>query len=413
MSVLHAPTRRAGAAVPQCRPASARLMTRVATGTLALLTAMVGLAQEPAARGDSGAAAVTAPMVRSRLEQIETSSAHSDEVRTEAVDLYRQALANLEAADAHRAAATRFEQARVAAPQQTEEIRRELAAQADADPLEGLGADVRSTATDIEQQLQEERAAVAKAQSSLAELEQKLTAAETRPQAIRQRQSTIAQRVRELSSQIAEAPSDDAADIVTEAAAWARQTALQALTDETRKLDQELLSQPVRVALLEAQRDAATRDLERGQARVARLQTLLGERRRSETERVIAEVDGSPGCRRCSVSAGAARRSGSSPRWIRPCSGKRPTIPWCSSSSAPIRRSPKSSGKSSANWIGYLRPARMRSARSLPCNVATRVPSRRSTSRVSAPPSAATSWANAVNCPTSVNTGRSRANGKS
>ncbi len=288
--LLHAAPRRAGGLQPHCRAAPARARRLIAICSVAVLIPALAVAQDPAGEAGADATAVTAPMIRSRLEQIETSSAYSEEVSTQASELYREALANLEAADAHKAAAARFEQARVTAPEETAQIRKRLASESGTDPLAALGVTAASPASEIEQRLQEERAAAAAAQARLAELEQSLTAAEKRPNAIRQRQAGVAQEIRELSADIAVAPSVDESDVITEARAWARQTRLRALTEETQKLDQELLGQPLRVALLEARRDAASRDLERSQARVSRLTTLLGDRRRSETEEVLAEV---------------------------------------------------------------------------------------------------------------------------
>jgi len=254
---------------------------------IGLFSAMASPAQEAA---DSSATEITAALIESRLEQVQASAAYDDETKTAAAELYRRALANLEAAAAHRQASARFEQARLSAPQQTEEIRRSLAAAAGQDPLAGLDLREDASAREIEQRLQQERAAVAAAQARLAELEQNLAAAQARPQAVRQRQADVAQEAREVAARMTEAAPAGESDIVAEARAWVRQTAARALAEEARRLDQELLSQPVRVELLEAQRDETRRALEDAQARVRELQSALGERRRSETARVIAEI---------------------------------------------------------------------------------------------------------------------------
>ena len=252
-----------------------------------LFAATVSHAQGAA---DVPAAEITAALIESRLEQVQASAAYDDETKTAATELYRRALANLEAAAAHRQASARFEQARVSAPRQTEEIRRSLAAAVGRDPLAGLDVGEDAPAREIEQRLQQERAVVAAAQARLAELEQSLAAAQARPQAVRQRQAAVAQEARDVAARMTQAAPPGESDIVTEARAWARQSAARALGEEARRLDQELLSQPMRVELLEAQRDESRRTLEVAQARVRELQSALGERRRSETARVIAEI---------------------------------------------------------------------------------------------------------------------------
>ncbi len=249
---------------------------------------VVGAAQE---QTGTPAAEITAAVIESRLEQVEATSAWDEEIRTEAAELYSRALANLEAAAAHRQAAARFEQARVSAPRQTEEIRQRLAEAAGRDPLADLEIGRETPARNIEQRLQQERAAVAAAQATLAELEQSLAAAQARPQVVRQRQAAVAQDARQVAAQMAQAVPAGQSDVVTEARSWARQTAARAFAEESRRLDQELLSQPMRVELLEAQRDEARRLLEAAQARIRVLQAALAERRRTETARVIAEID--------------------------------------------------------------------------------------------------------------------------
>ncbi len=155
----------------------------VRTRAAALLVAICLLPVAGASQEADGAPAaeITAGVIQSRLEQVQASSAYDDQTRTEAVELYRRALANLEAAAAQRQAAVRFEQARVGAPQQTEEIRRRLAAASGSDPLAGLDVGAQTPFRDIEQQLQQERAAVAAAQATVAGLEQRLAAAQARP----------------------------------------------------------------------------------------------------------------------------------------------------------------------------------------------------------------------------------------
>ncbi len=100
----------------------------------------------------------------------------------------------------------------------------------------------------------------------------------------------MAQEARDIAARLAQAVPDGESEVVTEARGWALQTAARALSEEARRLDQELLSQPMRAELLEAQRDEARRELEAAQARLRVLQSAVAERRRTEAARVIAEI---------------------------------------------------------------------------------------------------------------------------
>jgi potassium efflux system protein len=240
---------------------------------------------------ETGVTELSSGLIESRIEQVRESSSYDESNRSLALDNYLRALANLETEKAHRDSAERFEQARTDAPQETQRLRSALEAKLERDPLASLEGIENSAARDIEQRLEQERANAAAVKAKLTEFEQKLAAEELRPQAARQRVSEASQEARIVTDRLSSPPPSDEPDIVLEARRWAQQTAAAALRAEIRKLDQELLSQPMRVALLQVQREEAGTNLNRIQSRVDVLQSLLSERRREETEQVIAEID--------------------------------------------------------------------------------------------------------------------------
>ncbi|MGW8369513.1 MAG: mechanosensitive ion channel domain-containing protein, partial [Gammaproteobacteria bacterium] len=64
-----------------------------------------------------------------------------------------------------------------------------------------------------------------------------------------------------------------------------------AVSAEIKALDQELLSQPMRIQLLQAQRDRSARSLKRLDTRVELLEEALAKRRSSEAEKAVAEAE--------------------------------------------------------------------------------------------------------------------------
>jgi potassium efflux system protein len=147
-----------------------------------------------------------------------------------------------------------------------------------------------ATIAAIDEVLQQEQASEASARATVTELRQKLATVETRPQAARERLTLANEELRAVTDTVSQPDSTADPEIVQDARRAARQSTVAALRAEIQMLDQEILSQPVRIVLLQAQADQAAQILQRQQARVRALQTTLSERRREETERVLAEL---------------------------------------------------------------------------------------------------------------------------
>jgi potassium efflux system protein len=258
-----------------------------AVGTLLVLTSLAfGQAADELA-----AAEISSATIENRIAQVEGSSTYDEQSRSSALDYYRRALASLELAKGYREAAARFEQALTEAPAEAKRLEAALANDFETDPLASLKGAGELPAREIEQLLQQERANEAAANAVLSELEQKLASETSRPQAARLRLSAASQEVRAAIDRLSSPVVESESEIVLEAHRWAQQSAAAALSAEMVALDKEMLSQPVRLALLQLQRDEAAANTDRNQERVRALQTLLSERRRDETEQVIGEMD--------------------------------------------------------------------------------------------------------------------------
>jgi len=256
----------------------------IAAGLLALGTAFGQTVD------DATVADLTAEVLQSQIEQLQDSSAYDEATRSAALENYRRALVNLATAEGYSEATERFRQSITEAPAEAERLRASVAEGRDADPLAGLAVSRDSTIAAIDELLQQEQASEASARATDTELRQKLTTEETRPQAARERLSLADEELRAVTEAISQPDSADDPEIVQEARRAAWQSTAAALRAEIQMLDQEILSQPVRIVLLQAQADEAAQILERQQARVGALQTTLSERRRDETERVLAEL---------------------------------------------------------------------------------------------------------------------------
>lgn len=245
------------------------------------------------ARGqvEGGLTNVSRPVVESRIEEVQAATDLDEETRAALIETYRGILGYLEIARANSAAADKFAQARESAPEETGRLRDALEkAQADSPTVElDIATDV--SAREIEQRLQLERANQAAVEARVNNIEQQGAAAANRPAAVRQRLVEVRQLSDQLAADLAlQAPAEEL-PLLAEARRWSLQAQVAALNAENRMLDQELLSQSARIDLLRAQRDSSTRSLGRIETRVKMLEELLVDRRRSETEQVIANSD--------------------------------------------------------------------------------------------------------------------------
>ena len=256
-------------------------------GVLGLLP-MPGFAQDTPAQSD---AIVTRSAVEARLQEVQESTDLTVESRDELVGLYRQALAYIETQRSQLAMAETFARARAEAPTELERLRAENE-QARISPPEiesELAAD--SDILLIEQSVSDEKAIQAVAAARLAAITRQLAAEINRPSAARQRLVEAGRLGEELANELRSPVPAEEDPLHTEARRWVLITHAAALGAETRTLDEELLSQPTRQQMLEAQREETSFLLGRTETRVRALEQLLAEQRRSETAQIIAGTE--------------------------------------------------------------------------------------------------------------------------
>jgi len=234
---------------------------------------------------------VSPQVIETRIKEIQAVTDLDEVTRTGLIENYRKALGFIETARASSAKADAFARARESAPEEAQAIRDKLAEMAadSGEVMLDLADDV--SAREVEQSLQKERANQAAVSANLAGLEQQLAAEANRPQIVRQRLLDASQLTERLAGELKLPPPPDQSTLLTEARRWVLSTQAAAANAEIRMLDQELISQSMRIELLQAQRDRTARSLGRIEARVLLLEKLLAGQRRSETEQVIADSD--------------------------------------------------------------------------------------------------------------------------
>ncbi|MGD8957837.1 MAG: hypothetical protein PVJ03_10915, partial [Chromatiaceae bacterium] len=218
------------------------------------LLAPAALVAQPAPTPDRPADAVSLELLRSQLEGLESSSDVDDATQTAAVEMYRKAISNLEIARSQEEAAARFKADIESAPQETRRLREELARKKEdagktAPAFDGMGLD------ELVQRLQQEQANLASVEAKLAEFETQIKKETDRPDAIRALLAEANSQKTQIEADLATGASGAEPARITQARQALLKTELQSLRTQTSMLDQELLSQGVRIDLLEAQRD--------------------------------------------------------------------------------------------------------------------------------------------------------------
>jgi potassium efflux system protein len=240
--------------------------------------------------GLESGATVTIETLKAKINEVEAATSLEEATRTSLIDLYRSAITFLEKAAASKSKAEDYRSARASAPGQAKTIREKLEKQR-ADPSEvTIGVTEKTPLTEVEQETLKEKANAAAVEAKLNGLEAQLAAEADRPNIIRQQLTKNKQRQGKIAIELQlPAPADQPPALI-EAKRWALQSEAEALNAEIQELDQELLSQPMRIELLEAERDRNAYNLTRIRERVQTLESLLSSRRVAEAVQAQTEA---------------------------------------------------------------------------------------------------------------------------
>jgi potassium efflux system protein len=261
-------------------------------GRLAAMLAVLAVLPAPVsavapASGGAKSATLSIEFLEAKIAELEATPDLGAEAKAGLVELYRKTITNLQTVAAQKQIAESFERSAGTAGPASARVRAELESKTAA-PVE-LGVSTSDSLNEMEAALLKEQANRAALDSKLAEIEAQLTEESERPAIVRARLAEANRMIAEVTaeldrSKVATTPEEFARD-------WLFEARRAALAAEIRALDQELLSQPMRLDLLNAERDHAALSVERSGARLADLEAIVLERRRYETELATAEAE--------------------------------------------------------------------------------------------------------------------------
>jgi potassium efflux system protein len=248
-------------------------------------------AEDPATPASGASATLTPDTVKARLEEVKATTELDETSKGSLTELYRKTLSSLEQERASSDASAAFSKARKTAPEEARAVREALEKLEQESPTVTLNVSEDTPVAKVEQELLNEKANQAAVDAKLDELEKQLAMEAERPAAIRQRLSEARQSHEQSDSQLKQATPAGELPFLTEARQWSLTAQLRALSTELKMLDQELLSQPMRIELMQAQRDRTERSHNRLATRLSMLEELLGQQRRKEAEQAKLEAE--------------------------------------------------------------------------------------------------------------------------
>jgi potassium efflux system protein len=250
---------------------------------LLLLVCLPAIGQDLRISGIAATDDVTIAEVDSMIDAITSREDLDDETRTQVLDFLREARAQLQIRLDNELAAQQFTESLNTAPAELEELRATLNEPTPESPTaESLGIDDGTTLDELQQSLATETASLTASESQLANLTEQVEVQIGRPAAARERISQLGVSRQELAVVASAQPAPGETQIATNSRILTARLHRAAQGAEINMLEQELLSQPVRLSLLQARRDISARTTEVFRKRTKILRDAINDRRQSE-----------------------------------------------------------------------------------------------------------------------------------
>ena len=226
----------------------------------------------------------TVEQIQARLAALATIRDLPESERTQAQELYQQAISQLQAAKTYADGSTSYQQLQQSAPAETTRLQQTLTVDPLPPPAAALSAD------DAARQLAQTQTGLSDAQKRLNDLDQQLTVQQARPKSIPMELSNLKEQVADLDAKLQATGPAAITPLLADARLIVLNTQRQALNQQIAMLEQERLSYDTRLALLNAQRATAAQEVAQAEIRVQQLQGLLSARRRDEAAAVVQQT---------------------------------------------------------------------------------------------------------------------------
>ena len=230
---------------------------------------------------------------KTRIQEIEARTDIAPGVRDEALALLRNALGQIEAANASTAAAARFQESAQRSPERVAEAKQQLDALQKEPGEDEFGKRVEGLKLqDAQQALDAANGEAASLKNELSQIETRLRDMSTRTTAAREEQSAEKQALDALESpENGNQPPPDQDPVVAEARRAAVSAEKRARSARVNMLEQEVISLPARQASTSARRDLTAAKLDKLGKRIPMLDARVNKLRDAEAAQKQEDVD--------------------------------------------------------------------------------------------------------------------------
>ena len=265
-----------------------RLTAILLIACCAILLSVSALAQSTL----SPIAGTTTQALENRISEIEATVDLDSTVKGTLLELYNRISSLISQRSSYETATKEFARARESASEKARQLRADLEKlEAKATPQFLPRELLFKPLPELEQQLLSDKARLAALSANLSELEAVLESQSQRSTQVRDRLTEARTRATAITHELQIPAPESELALLSEARRWALEHEALALNTEIEMLDQELLSQPMRIELLSVQRDRATLDVKRLSDTVERLENLTIDRRGAEARTAKEQAD--------------------------------------------------------------------------------------------------------------------------
>jgi potassium efflux system protein len=217
---------------------------------------------------DGAASEINISLIDNAITQVENNTELTEDERKQLLDSYRRSQGFIKGGQSFRSSAETYRKARDSAVAETAAIQKKLEADTAAEDDTVMEPDPKLSLEELEQLSQRDKAELAAQEAKNSDLGNRLEAENGRPKAVRDRLAKLRKTQDDLAEQAKLVADPAEKPVITTAREWLRVTQADSVRTETSALEEELLSQPMRLGLMQAQKDRATVDIKRLQARI-------------------------------------------------------------------------------------------------------------------------------------------------
>ncbi|MCZ6830802.1 MAG: hypothetical protein O7F73_14680, partial [Gammaproteobacteria bacterium] len=258
---------------------------------LLLVATLLGFPLSASTAEDTSASQTSLSLIDNAISQVESNTELTEDQGKQLLDSYRRSQGFIKSTQSFRSSVETLRNAREKAAGEAAAIQKKL----EADTTDADNAvdepDSKLSLAEVEQLSQRDKAELAAQEAKNSDLSNQLEAESGRPKAIRDRLAELRKTQDDLAGQAKVIADPEGKPVFKTARQWLLETQAESVSTETSALEEELLSQPMRLDLMQAQKDRATFDIKRLQARIKVFDLHAIKLRQGEAEKALVAAE--------------------------------------------------------------------------------------------------------------------------